>query len=209
MADKRKLHHWLVMLRHIKLWQLLIVLVLLAAASAYLLRQNNLDMVERRNLVKQADEQAGDVQKALTSLQTYVSAHMNTQLGEGVFLEHTYQRTYDEAVQKAASAVNPNSQAYKDIEAGCRADYTRTGSFSAYMGCIESKVKALSPGSDPLAGVKPPVIELYKFNFVSPLWSPDFAGLAVLATLFVTLLIMLRLIGYISLKAMLRFKHKQ
>lgn len=208
MVDKRKLHHWLTRLRHIKVWQLLIVLVVLVGASAYLLRQNNLGMVELRNLVKQADEDAGDVQKAVNDLQRYVTAHMNTQLGEGIFLEHTYQRAYDQMVQKAASVVNPNSQAYKDIEVICKQDYVRSGSFSVYLGCIESRLKALSPGSDPLAGVKAPPVELYKYNFATPVWSPDAAGFAVLAALLVALLIILRIIGYILLHALLKVRLK-
>lgn len=182
------------------------MLILLTGLSAYLLRQNNLGMVERRNLVKQADESAGNVVSALNDLQHYVSTHMNTDLGEGVFLEHSYQRAYDESVQAAANAVTTNSQAYKDVEAGCRATYVRGGSFKAYISCVENGLKALSPGSDPLASVKAPAQELFKYNFVSPLWSLDFAGLAVLATLLVALLLVLRAIGYVVLRSILKMR---
>ena len=206
MADKRRLHHLLVRLRVIKTWQLLIIFALLAGLSAYLLRQNNLGMVQRRNLVKQADEQAGDVLAALTDLQRYVTTHMNTSLGEGLFLEHSYQRAYDAKVQAAASAINPNSQAYKDIEAGCRQQYVRNGSFATFLKCIENGLKALSPGSDPLAGIKPPPQELFKHNFVSPALSLDFAGLATMATLLVGLLIILRLAVYWVLRLALKLK---
>ena len=204
MANKRKLHHWLVVVKRVKTWQLIIMLILLTGLSAYLLRQNNLGMVERRNLVKQADESAGNVVEALSDLQHYVATHMNTSLGEGVFLEHTYQRAYDDAIQKAASAVTTNSQAYKDVEAGCRAQYVRSGSFNNYIKCVESGLKALAPGSDPLATVKAPPQELYKYNFVSPAWSFDFAGLAVLVTLLITVLLVLRAVSYVALRLLLR-----
>jgi hypothetical protein len=125
-------------------------------------------------------------------------------LGEGVFLEHSYQRAYDESVQAAANAVTTNSQAYKDVEAGCRATYVRGGSFKAYISCVENGLKALSPGTDPLASVKAPAQELFKYNFVSPLWSIDFAGLSVLATLLVALLLVLRVISYVVLRSILK-----
>ncbi len=208
MADKRKLHHWLVVLRRVKTWQLFIVLVLLAGLSAYLLRQNNLGMVERRNLVKQADEDSGDVQGALTELQQYVSSHMNTNLGEGVFLEHSYQRAYDSAVQKAANAISANSQAYKDVEASCRQQYVRNGSFSTYLSCIENGLRSLAPGTDPLASVKQPPAELFRYNFVSPVWSLDWAGLAVLATLLTAVLIVVRLLTYFALRFALKLHSK-
>lgn len=202
------MHHWLVVLRRIRTWHLLILLVLLIALSAFLLRQNNLGMVERRNLVKQADEQNAGLAEALNELQHYVLTHMNTDLGEGIFLEHSHQRAYDAAVHEAASKVNPNSQAYKDVEATCRAQYVRNGSFSGYISCVESGLKAMSPGSDPLANVKQPAVELFKYNFVSPAWSLDWAGLAVLATLLTAVLVILRVAAYLLLRLLLRVKHK-
>jgi hypothetical protein len=205
-ANKRKLHHWLVVIKHVRTWQLILLLILLTGLSAYLLRQNNLGMVERRNLVKQADESSGDVVPALSDLQHYVSTHMNTGLGEGIFLEHTYQRAYDQVVQQAAGSITANNQAYKDVEAGCRQQYIKVGSFSTYLKCIENGLKSLTPGKDPLASVKAPPQELFKYNFVSPAWSLDWAGLAALATLLVAVLVILRIAGYITLQLLLKMR---
>lgn len=197
------------MLRRIKVWQLLLIVVALVALSAFLLRQNNIGMIERRNAVKQADEKAGDINAALTELQRYVYAHMNTSLGEGVFLEHSYQRAYDMAVQEAATKVNPNSQAYGAIETACRQDYARSGSFSGYITCVQNRLKALAPGTDPLSTLKPPPVEAFKHNFVSPLWSPDFAGFAVLLTLLLAFVTVLRLVAYLLLHLVLKVRIKQ
>lgn len=202
--DKRKLHHALVVLRRIKTWHLLLALLLLAGLSAYLLRQNNLGMVERRNLVKQADEQNGNIAQSLTELQRYVGLHMNTELGQGIFLEHGYQRAYDVQIQEAASAVNPNSQAYQDIETRCRTQHG--GTLSSYIACVQDGLKVLAPGTDPLANVKAPPQELFKYNFASPVLSFDWAGLAVLATLLTTVLLILRMAGFITLKIILGLK---
>jgi len=205
-VDKRRLHHLLVVLKRVKTWQLPIVLVLLVVASAYLLRQNNLGMIELRNLVKQADEDDGDVQKALTDLRRYVTSHMNTSLGEGIFLEHSYQRAYDAAVQAAAAqTVSPDSQAYKAAEKTCKDERRRTGSFQNYIKCVEDHVKAIAPVNDPLS-VKPLPAELYTPNFVSPTWSPDLAGFTVLAALLVALLLVLRLLFYMALRLLLKIR---
>lgn len=202
MANKRKLHHYLVVLTHVKVWQLLVVFVVLLGLSVFLLRQNNLHMVESRNLVKMADEQNTNIENSLTDLQRYVTAHMNTNLGEGIFLEHSYQRAYDAALKEAANAVNPNSAVYIQAENECRAQYGNA--FQLYLQCIQSRVSALSPGSDPLQSVKVPPVELFRHNFVSPKLSLDAAGIVVLITSFVGLLILLRVISYVSLKLMLR-----
>lgn len=205
-ANKRKLHHYLVMIGHVKVWQLLIIFVILFGLSAYLLRQNNLLMVEYRNIVKMADERGEGVESALTDLRNYVTTHMNTNLGEGIFLEHSYQRAYDAALKEAANSVNPNSATYIRSENECRAQYG-TVSFQLYLQCIQQRVSSLAPGTDPLQSVKVPPVELFRYNYISPRLSFDFAGVVVLITLFVGLLILLRVTTYIILKIVLR-QHK-
>jgi len=140
-------------------------------------------MVELRNLVTQADENpAGDTQTALRNLQKYVSSHMNTHLGDGMYLQETYQRDYTAAVQAAANATNPNSQLYAQVELECRPVYQRTHSFPAYTQCAHDKLSQLAPNQDALASLKAPLVDLYHFNFASPVISFDGAGIFVLLT---------------------------
>lgn len=202
-VNKKKLHHWLVVIRRVKLWQLIIIFVLLAFGSVYLLRQNNLKMVELRNLVNQADQDAGDVHGALVDLGQYVTSHMNTDLGEGIFLQHSYRRAYDQLLKQQADKVNPNSNVYQDAENSCR-DQFGNQSFSLYLQCVQQKLASLAPGQDPLSNVKPPPQELFKYNFVSPKLSFDLAGFVVLITFLVGLIIGLRLTGYATLKLLLK-----
>jgi hypothetical protein len=202
---KSKLHHWLTIVRRVKTWQLLLLLVLFALISAFLLRQNNLQMIELRNLVTKADEDpAGDTKTAVTNLQKYVSSHMNTNLGNGVYLQETYQRAYTAAVQAAVTATNPTSQAYAQVELECRPVYQRTHSFPAYTQCAHDKLSQFSPGQDALANLKTPQIELYHYNFVTPIISFDGAGIFVLLTGVVALLIILRIMAYITLRLLLK-----
>jgi hypothetical protein len=209
-ANKRKLHHWLTILRRVKTWQLLILLVLCASIAAFLLRQNNLRMIELRNLVMQADEDpAGGTKTALINLQQYVSQHMNTNLGNGVYLQDTYQRAYTTAVQKAVTITNPQAKLYEQVEIECRPVYQRTKSFPAYTLCAKEKLAQLAPNQDALANLKTPPVELFHYNFVSPLISFDGAGIFVLITGAILLVIVVRMVGYITLKLLLRTKRAQ
>jgi len=210
MADKRKLHHWLTLLKRVKTWQLIILLVIFAAIGAFLLRQNNLRMVELRNLVMKADEDpAGDTKKALLDLQAYVSQHMNTSLGNGIYLQDTYQRAYTASVQKAVSATNPQAKVYEQVELECRPVYQRTKSFPAYTLCAKEKLAQLSPNQDALASLQAPPADLFHYNFASPLISFDPAGFFVILTGVVGLLLVIRLIAYIMLKVLLRTRRSR
>jgi hypothetical protein len=203
-ALKHRLHHWYKVVRGLKTWQLLLVLLAALVVSAFLLRQNNLEMVRLRAAVEQADMQNGDVTKALLNLQHYVSAHMNTDLGEGIALQYSYQRAYEAAVQQAASSTNPQAALYAKVEEECRPVFQRTQSFPAYTQCAHDKLSQLAPGQDALSALKAPPADLYKITFTSPGWSPDLAGFSVVLTIIVTLMLIVRLASYLILRAILR-----
>lgn len=202
--NKRHLHHWFTVLKRVKTWQLLVLLVILTSASAFFLRQNNLQMVTLRNLVIKADEDNVDIDKALINLQHYVAAHMNTNLGDGVALQHSYERAYTAAVDAAADSTNPQAAIYTQVELECRPIYQSTHSFPAYTSCAHDKLAQLTPGQDPLANIKTPSSDLYVFNFASPLWSPDVAGFTVVLTIVVALVLIFKSITYLILRAILR-----
>lgn len=208
--DKRKLHHAKRLLRHIKVWQLVILLLIAALVSTELLRQNNLGMVERRNKVKMADEAGDDakIQAALEDLQSYVSNHMNTDMGEkGVYLEKTYQRAYERAVQTGLKDDSASRNLYEQADRECHAVFNRTFSFPAYTQCVAEKL-SVHQGNDPLANVKGPSVDLYRYNFVSPAWSPDAAGIAVAITGLIGFLIVSRIVLYWVFYLLLRRRHQ-
>lgn len=74
------------------------LLLIVGFVAATFLRLNNIGMVQRREAVINADEQGnGDnIVERLYDLQRYVSAHMNTDLGQGVYLEKSYNRDLQE-----------------------------------------------------------------------------------------------------------------
>lgn len=154
---------------------LLSLFVLGIIVSIFALRANNVHMVQLRDQLYAADKSGGDVNKALNSLRLYVYGHMNTNLSSGgnsikppIQLKYTYQRL-QAAEAGRVSAIN--NQLYTDAENYCQATVPN-GFYGAYrIPCVQdylSKHSTVTPNPVP-AG-------LYKFDFVSPGWSPDFAG---------------------------------
>ena len=94
MADKSRIKQNIKDLQRVKTWQLVVLLIIVGFIAATFLRLNNIGMVQRREAVISADKE-GDEEvtiNRLYDLQRYVSSHMNTDLGRGVYLEHGFNR---------------------------------------------------------------------------------------------------------------------
>lgn len=162
-----------------RMWLYFFIVAAVVCVAA--LRNNNQTMIELRQAVNAADYNNGDVNGALNRLRAYVYGHMNTGLNSGgnnikppIQLKYTYQRLYDaqyNAVQKA------NQSLYTDAELYCQSIN------KAYFGttrvpCVQNYV--INHGLKQ-ADINIPA-GLYKFDFVSPAWSPDLAGFSLLAS---------------------------
>lgn len=193
---KKRIHHLWVQFEKIKVRYLLLVIALLLSVSLLALRHNNQTMAELRQAVYTADEKDGDVEAALRELRQYVYTHMNTDVSTGpngvyppIQLKHTYERL---TAQAQASAKQANAAIYTEAQAHCEQLYPDSFSGGPRVPCIRDYVAQ--------HGVKVPTIpdSLYKFDFVSPRWSPDLAGWSVLLTVAMVLVLILRLcIGWI------------
>lgn len=189
--DKQQLHHLLTLLRRIKVWYLVTALLAFGVLAVFALRQNNLGMIERREKVYQADQQAGDLEGALQELRSYVYGHMNTDLSSGanavyppIQLKYTYQRLKQAEQERVKQA---NAQIYTAAQAYCEQLYPGSFSGGPRVPCIEKYVAE--------RGVREKNIPdaLYKFDFASPSWSPDLAGFSVLFGLLAALVLTVRL----------------
>jgi hypothetical protein len=188
--DKKKLHHFWTKIRPISYWYFFVAFLLSLGISVVALRQNNLQMVKLRNAVYQADEQNTDVEIALRNLREYVYAHMNTNLSGGpnsikppLQLKYTYERLV-KAEQERVAALNVN--VYNDAQNVCEALHPASASGGPRIPCIQDYVTQHGAKEQPTADA------LYKFDFVSPLWSPDLAGWSLVATAILFLLFLLR-----------------
>jgi len=185
--NKRYLHHLWTRIRPIKPWYLFAAFGVCALLCVVGLRSNYATMVRLREAVYQADRDGTNVEGALQQLRTHVHGHMNTNLSGGagtvyppIQLKETYARL-QQAEQERANA--SNAQLYTDAQAYCERLYPGSFSGGPRVPCIEQYVKDRGGG-----GVKTIPDALYKFDFISPRWSPDLAGWSmVLAALFFVL----------------------
>lgn len=196
----------------VKTWQLVMLLFVGIVLSVAFLRLNNLGMDTRRYAVVQADKK-GDkeaTRAALVELQRYISSHMNTSLGpNGFYLEHQYNRDKQSALNQATLDSNPNSAVYQQASIDCQNRFRGgVASFrNDYVTCVAERVKALSPSTDPVS-LKLPKAENYRYDFASPLWSPDLAGFSVLFCVIITSVIIIRIITNLVLRLVLKHRFK-
>lgn len=205
MADRERVKKGIRTLQRVKTWQLLILLILLSFVAATFLRLNNIGMIQRRDAVLAADK-TGDVQviqNRLYDLQRYVASHMNSDTGP-FYLEQQYRRDSQKVVDAAKDDSNPNGNINAKAEAVCRPQYTVWS--PAYVQCFTDELSKYPPSPDPTQNVTLPSTALYRHNFASPLWSPDFAGWSVIACSIVLIMIIARLIGLVILRLLLK-KH--
>jgi hypothetical protein len=205
--DKQRVRRSIKQLQRIKTWQLIVLLILASFIAATFLRLNNIGMLERRNAVISADEagdQAVTIQR-LYDLQRYVSAHMNTDLGRGVYLESSHTRASQEWLNAQSGTSNPNGNIYQKAQEVCA---PRFDSYStAYLRCTTDEL-AKYPALEVGDGSGKPRQETFIHSFSSPVWSPDFAGWSVLVCLVILVLIIVRLISLGILTLMLRRQYR-
>lgn len=159
----------------------LAIALLITAVCVSVLRSNNEHMVELRSDVYQADRKNTNVVGALQNLQAYVTTHMNTNLSTGngsvyppIQLKYTYQRLLN---NESANAAQANLQLYTDAQNYCQAQIPSGFSGRYRVPCIEQYVQNHDNSLPAVPASQ------YKFDFVSPAWSPDLAGWSALAAI--------------------------
>jgi hypothetical protein len=145
------------------------------------LRANYVHMVHLKDAVYQTDKDNGDVSGSIQALRNYVYAHMNTNLSSGnssiyppIQLKYTYERLKATATQAAAAT---NQQLYTAAQTYCQQQDPTDFSGRNRVPCITEYV------STHAVKIRPVPDGLYKFDFVSPTWSPDLAGWSLVFTI--------------------------
>lgn len=167
-------------MRPVSTWYFLTLFIISASVSIYALRSNNLRMIELRDAVVQADKQNGDTEAALRNLREYVHAHMNTDLASGpnairppIQLKYRYERLVAAEKQRVAAQ---NAEIYTVAQEVCERRFPAGLSGGSRVPCIEQYVTQNGVREQPIPE------GLYKFDFVSPFWSPDLAGWSLVAS---------------------------
>jgi len=158
----------------IKPWYFLILAVLSAVVCIFALRLNNENMIKLRDAVYAADKNDSDVTLTLQKLQAYVTSNMNTNLSDGngtvyppIQLKYTYQRLLN---SESAAVLNSNAGVYTDAQNYCQSQIPNAFSGRTRVPCVEQYVESHDNSLPTIPD------SLYKFDFVSPTWSPDLAG---------------------------------
>ncbi len=206
---KRSLNRAHHMASLINTWQLGVLCVILVALSVYGLRQNYSKMVTLREAVYAADEQGksiAEIEAALQAMREHVTGHMISSLRSGdlsikeppIQLKGLYTAAYEAEKARVSQA---NEPLYTQAQTECEKQFPIGLSGSGRIPCIEQYVSE--------RGIKAREIprELYMFDFVSPRWSPDLAGISMALALFVGLITVFKiaidriLIAYLRHKA--------
>lgn len=200
-------------LQQVKTWQLILILVLMLFVTATFLRINNIGMIQRRDAVVSADEQ-GDtdvLQNRLYDLQRYAAARMNADTGV-IYLQESYNRAADKAKKDAEKDTKGGTNIYKKIEDEVCGPRARANGWrwpdARYIACQRAELAKYPASQQGSGAVTLPNKELFRHSFVSPMWSPDFAGFFVIICLLITLVIVARLIGIAILRILLHRHYK-
>jgi len=184
--DKRQLHHLGTKLKHLSPWYAVALTIISAIICIFALRANNQHMITLRQAVYSADKNSGDVKGTLQSLQAYVTTHMNTNLSAGngtvyppIQLKYTYDRLVKAESDRVAAT---NKKLYTAAENYCQAKIPTGFSGRYRISCVQSYIKAHGAKAQSIPD------DLYKFDFVSPRWSPDLAGWSLLAAVALALI---------------------
>ena len=214
--------------RAVRTWQLFLIFILLIFTSATLLHLDHIKMVNLRAAVLEADKEGNEVALAddLNSLKDFVFSHTvvnivddngnkKLEFGTGVFyLEQSYLAAASEALRIASEAEiddsNPNGNIYSAVSAICRPLAIANGwawNSPGYIECWQTELAKYPADSlnDGTVKVNIPSTELYRREFVSPIWTPSAAGFIILITLLLGVVIFIRFIIWAVLEITLNF----
>lgn len=208
MAEKKNIRRNLRRLQKIKTWQLIALLIPVGFVAATFLRLNNIGMVQRREAVLAADSAGNDeiTKNRLYDLQRFISDHMNTDIGKGIYLETAYRRDVQTAYENASQSNNPNGNIYEKVQQICAPQFTHWS--QAYIQCTTNELAKYPAAADLVSAVNLPRADAYLHSFISPVWSPDFAGWSLLICVVILVMIITRLAAVGLLKLLLRHHYK-
>ena len=213
----------------IKTWQLLVILMPLLFIDATLLRWDHIRMTEFRDAVITADaEEKSDeeIAEKLSDLKNFTFGNMvinvvddngeqRVTFGTGPFyLEHTYLRAANKALKEAEAKLsddsNPNGNVYAMASSVCQPQAIANGwtwDNANYINCMMTEIQKY-PSADEIQDkiiASLPSTELYRWEFVSPVWAPTITGFVILITIIIIVVILIRLLMWIILRLSLLF----
>lgn len=155
-------------------WLLILSLIASLVFSVYQLQQNNLTAVRFRQELETADQTQTEVNSVLNRLRNHIAQHMNSNLASGenaikppIQLKYTYKKLVENEKSRVSKI---NAEVYDQAVKLCEEQFPIGLSGSGRIPCVQTYIESNSVKAQPIPE------DLYKFDFVSPLWSPDIAG---------------------------------
>lgn len=224
----KKLKRGQIKIHRLKTWQLMLILVPLLFIDATLLRLDHVRMTELRDAVLAADANENDeeVSRTLNELKNFVFSNIvvnvvddngvqRVAFGTGPFyLEHQYIRAANQALAEAegqlVSDANPNGNVYAMASDACRGTAIANGwtwDNPNYINCMVSEIQKYPAADEINDKIKAslPSTELYRREFASPIWAPSLAGIMILITAVIVVIITVRGIIWVILRLSLLF----
>ncbi len=130
------------------------------------------------------DKAGGNVEQSLYNLRSYMYHHMNTTIGTPtgvqppIQLKGTYDRLVLAESARATNAKATNANLYNTAQHVCEAQIPDGLSGRGRVPCITEYVTKNAQSET----VNPVPDSLYKFDFISPYWSVDTAGIGMIVT---------------------------
>jgi len=181
------LHHRFLFL---KAWYFLVPAIIFALLAVHGLRSNYSKMVELREEVYKVDQADGDIETALRNLREHVYGHMNTNLTSGnnaikppIQLKARYERLAAGEKERIKAA---NAQISAQGEQVCAQQFPAAGFNAPRVACAQDYLARNAVKESPVTE------SLYKFDFISPRWSPDLAGFSIVLSLIFFILFLAR-----------------
>ncbi|MBQ3441393.1 hypothetical protein IJG27_03755 [Candidatus Saccharibacteria bacterium] len=216
----------------VKTWQLVLILIPMSFISATLLRFDHLKMIDLKNAVISADE-SGDEQRtkdALNELKKFVESHniLNIEekngnfvlyFGSGeIYLAKTYERTATamkiRAQEEAGVYANPNGNIYAQAMAVCQPlahQYGWSWDTPEHIACYQqelSKYPTTETIEDEIK-VDLPSTSLYRYDFISPIFTFTPSGIFVVLTIILTIVIIVRFFLWLAFKIAVKFSSRK
>ncbi len=171
-----------------------------ATLTVIALRANSQTSQRLYEALLEADQSGENVEESLDELRTYIYSHMNTEIGSenGIHPPIQLQGTYSRLVSEEQERVDKiNDTVYETAQSQCEQQF---GAGSLRDGRVQCVEKYIEQNSVEVSEAVSP--DLYRFDFESPIWSPDLAGYSLLVAVVVGLILCLRAISALLRKVL-------
>lgn len=176
---------------------LLCGLVISGASSILALRANYLGAAPLIEAVFKADAENGNTEKALYDLRAYTYSHMNVNLSRiggakpPIQLKNRYEQLKIAETKRVALT---NDIALKQGENTCGQRFPDSAQRIAKTQCVQEYLLQNGTREKDIPDA------LYKFDFISPRWSPDVAGFSIVFFFSCVFLLIFRLVAWFFIR---------